>query len=937
MVATRRGVRVYSPTKTIPDQPSEVQATPSTARRTRRAAKEEETPSQHDLEETSSQPVSPPTSSLRRCTRASRLHSPEQPCTPVGSVHEAETSDVESCCSTMSDTKPRMTRTRVRQACKESQEDEEISEVESCCSALSVSKAGQSSRRSTRRKPIPERSDPADVEAGEVKVEPVLDAESCSSESQRVTRSQRKTTRTRSAAKQQTEDSEVSDVDSCVSRVSRSTTRRSTRSRRQTGPIPIDLDEASEGSGSPAQTGRRSRAAKGKTTVDVNEPPSCDSEGFESGPTYSMTTRRRGKNQSTGPKVLESDSDLTDMQSPVGSPSSSRGKWTPSSSRTGSGNSSRGVSVTKSLIKDLSVVVTSWEPAKEDSLLQDSRLESTLIAEDADCTLLEEDKSQILEDKEKEDVNSSDLATNKALAADSGVTEDGQGGSALQKATKGAESRVNVISEDDSHVSPSVSEGLAAEVVCEAAVMARDQQVEPPAENKDGTTSEVEMMQETVLPSEPLKPSETVTICDTVSENIEETKDKEEAMEVANEDTHPSQGAEHVDGDTVMETQSSKEEKMEVSTLNTDAQQVVDSSEAQVESIEVTSKQDHKITVDSASEQQPKDVIVQNTKVISLLVSSEDEDDYEEEEEREVSGEEEEEKDLAEERGRTSKKSEAAAESVAGLFMIDTRPGQAADENYHKDMLREEEEAAAGRSKEGAEQEEQDEEFVDEENDDDDDDEDAEILFSSRDPQSKELSSRIDPGIRLKELGGLYINFDGSKSKPVSSSLQKLKEKRIQDEVMKKSVIGPDFEKKDAVPPYSESKQALKLKHRAEREKTTGDGWFNMKAPEITGELKGDLQVLKMRGSLDSKRFYKKNDRDGFPKYFQVGTVVDSPVDFYHSRVPKKERKRTMVEELLADAEFRHKNKKKFQHIVAEKAAQGAGKRNKKKNKFHKK
>ena len=47
----------------------------------------------------------------------------------------------------------------------------------------------------------------------------------------------------------------------------------------------------------------------------------------------------------------------------------------------------------------------------------------------------------------------------------------------------------------------------------------------------------------------------------------------------------------------------------------------------------------------------------------------------------------------------------------------------------------------------------------------------------------KEMSSRIDPGIRVKELGGLYINFDGSKSKPVSSSLQKLKEKKIQDEV----------------------------------------------------------------------------------------------------------------------------------------------------------
>lgn len=37
----------------------------------------------------------------------------------------------------------------------------------------------------------------------------------------------------------------------------------------------------------------------------------------------------------------------------------------------------------------------------------------------------------------------------------------------------------------------------------------------------------------------------------------------------------------------------------------------------------------------------------------------------------------------------------------------------------------------------------------------------------------------------------------------------------------------------------------------------------------------------------------------------QVGTVVDNAADFYHSRIPKKERKRTIVEELLADAEFR--------------------------------
>lgn len=259
--------------------------------------------------------------------------------------------------------------------------------------------------------------------------------------------------------------------------------------------------------------------------------------------------------------------------------------------------------------------------------------------------------------------------------------------------------------------------------------------------------------------------------------------------------------------------------------------------------------------------------------------------------------------------------------------MIDTRPGQEVDEQYVREELKEAR----------AEQEEEDdeEEFVDEEGE--SDDEAATVLFSSRNSQVKELSSRIDPGIRMKELGGLYISFDGSKSKPVSSSQPKTKEKKIQDEVMKKSVIGPDFEKKEAVPPYKESKHALKQKHRAERSKTTGDAWFNMKAPEITPELKGDLQLLRMRGSMDSKRFYKKNDRDGFPKYFQMGTVVDNPVDFYHSRVSKKDRKRTMVEELLADAEFRQQNKKKFQSIMAEKAALAAGRRHKKKNKFHNK
>ncbi|XP_034559519.1 deoxynucleotidyltransferase terminal-interacting protein 2 [Notolabrus celidotus] len=933
MVATRRGVRVYSPTKTNPDMSSDVQATPSTGRRTRRTAIQAGSPTHHGLVQTSSQlekcegesHESPSTPVLKRCTRAFRLHSPDQQCTPVGSIHEADHSDVDSCCSVLSDIKTTKKRTtgRKRAQSKVSQEEEQVSEADSCSSAASVLKAGHSVRRSTRKKTIPTRADPDQVEEGDVQGDLVTQSESCSSvvsESKRVTRSYRKT---RSSAKQQPGDSELSDMESCmsgISEVSKSTTRRSTRSRRQTGSIPINLDEATESSPAPTPRPRRARSAREKAaaTVHVDEPPNCDSEGFESGPNYSKSTCRWGKQ---GPMITDSDSELTDVQSPLGSPCSTRSRGTPCSSRTGSGSSSRGVRASRHSIKDLSIVLEkAAEPTEEEgSSFNDSRLESTVLAEDKDCTLLEDDESQNVEEKEDENQRKeSDLTS---------VEED----------VVREEKDVNVLPEGE----PLVAE-VAEEDVCKPAVTVEFQQEEPCAERKLRDTSEMEMIQETEPPSsELLEPSVTATLCGSTPEIIEEAEDKEEAMEAADVDANLSQTDKAVDEAVVVETRPSeekgereeegeREEKMEVSTVAIEDQQVVDSRE--VESIQVSSNEKQKIQVDSTPEP-PKDVIVQKTKVISLLESSEDEDEDAEEEERDVS-EKEEEEDLecrAEERGGPSK---AASTSVGGLFMIDTRPGEEADEHYYKDRLTEEEKATKG---EGVEQEEveEEEDFVDEEGE-DDDDEDAMILFSSRNPNLKEMSSRIDPGIRVKELGGLYINFDGSKSKPVSGSLQKLKEKKIQDEVMKKSVMGPDFEKKDAVPPSSESKQALKLKRRVEKEKTTGDGWFNMKAPEITQELKGDLKVLKMRGSTDPKRFYKKNDRDGFPKYFQVGTVVDNPVDFYHSRIPKKDRKRTMVEELMADAEFRHNNKKKYQNIVAEKAARGAGRRHKK-NKFHKK
>ncbi|GBP27773.1 Deoxynucleotidyltransferase terminal-interacting protein 2 [Eumeta japonica] len=136
---------------------------------------------------------------------------------------------------------------------------------------------------------------------------------------------------------------------------------------------------------------------------------------------------------------------------------------------------------------------------------------------------------------------------------------------------------------------------------------------------------------------------------------------------------------------------------------------------------------------------------------------------------------------------------------------------------------------------------------------------------------------------------------------------------------LEKSVLQPGIEKEHNLPPYNLSEKKLKALRREERKKTKGPEWFNMPAPEMTSELKNDLNILKMRAALDPKHFYKKNDMEVLPKYFQVGRIMDSPLDHVNERLTRKERKRTMVDELLADAEFQKYSKKKYKEIIDEK------------------
>lgn len=109
-----------------------------------------------------------------------------------------------------------------------------------------------------------------------------------------------------------------------------------------------------------------------------------------------------------------------------------------------------------------------------------------------------------------------------------------------------------------------------------------------------------------------------------------------------------------------------------------------------------------------------------------------------------------------------------------------------------------------------------------------------------------------------------------------------------------------------------------------------------MPATELTEEVQRDLEVIQMRSVLDPKHFYKKNDLKALPKYFQVGKVLPSPLDHYNERGQRTSKKKTIVDELMADAQFQKFNKRKYTETVEEKKRGGYHKAHSKMKKLKK-
>lgn len=116
---------------------------------------------------------------------------------------------------------------------------------------------------------------------------------------------------------------------------------------------------------------------------------------------------------------------------------------------------------------------------------------------------------------------------------------------------------------------------------------------------------------------------------------------------------------------------------------------------------------------------------------------------------------------------------------------------------------------------------------------------------------------------------------------------------------------------------------------------TAGSDWFDLPAPAETDRprLYREIEALRLRNQLDPKRFYRKDEGEGkgikgLPKYFAMGTIIPSSTPFGTAstdNLPRSHRKRTLVDELVDDAEAKRYAKKKFMQLQGVRGARGRG------------
>lgn len=97
------------------------------------------------------------------------------------------------------------------------------------------------------------------------------------------------------------------------------------------------------------------------------------------------------------------------------------------------------------------------------------------------------------------------------------------------------------------------------------------------------------------------------------------------------------------------------------------------------------------------------------------------------------------------------------------------------------------------------------------------------------------------------------------------------------------------------------------------------DDWHDISEVRMTPELERDLRLIENRAHLDPKRFYKSTGtgrkKGQLPTKFHMGTVVEGAHEFYSSRLTRRERRKSIVNEVMADKRIVNYAKNKFKSL----------------------
>ncbi|KAI9342855.1 Fcf2 pre-rRNA processing-domain-containing protein [Obelidium mucronatum] len=187
------------------------------------------------------------------------------------------------------------------------------------------------------------------------------------------------------------------------------------------------------------------------------------------------------------------------------------------------------------------------------------------------------------------------------------------------------------------------------------------------------------------------------------------------------------------------------------------------------------------------------------------------------------------------------------------------------------------------------------------------------------DPNLKKIDSTNSYLVQSSEKGAVRLNpskfeivetrqdVGGGSTQAVTKGLGRGDSKGLLDRIV---VTKPQ----NQVPPELDLDEKKKKKMVVE---TSGPKWFNMPAPDLTDKLKLEVQIIKARNVLDPKHHYRRPDTNAptYPKFFQMGTVIEGAADFHSARLAKRDRKEGLVEEVMADDKTKTYLKRKFGEI----------------------